>query len=106
MSRRQWSSRAVATALALALAAAAAGCEGTETGNPDLSTGGVGGRPPLGPSLDGGLGPSDGGISPVADAGDPPLGADGGVGEQDAGAGDWDGGGGRSESDDLDAGTP
>ena len=70
-------------------------CEGTETGNPDLDTGGVGTHPSIGEGGNGGGDDGgvrsdagvtvrpDGGTSGSSDAGSP---------EQDGGAADWDGG--------------
>lgn len=79
------------------------GCEGTETGNPDLSTGGGGGYR----ASDGGGGPGDAGVAPSFDSGRPPPRLDAGwVPGQDGGIGaDADGGVPDAPDDDLDAGA-
>jgi hypothetical protein len=96
--------RMAAIAAALALALVTTGCEGTETGNPDLGTGGGGGVPPLGGNASDAGASSDGGVPSGGgdpDAGDPPRDDAGQGGNQDAGAADFDGG-----ISDGDAGMP
>jgi hypothetical protein len=73
----------------------AGACEGTETGNPDLATGGVGAHPSIGEGgrgSDGGAS-SDAGVTVRPDGGRPPSSSDAGLPEQDGGIGaDFDGG--------------
>ena len=76
----------------------ASACDGTETGNPDLDTGGVGAHPSIGGGgygggRDGGVSGDDAGVTPSADGGVPPGRSDAGPGpSQDGGAADEDGG--------------